>query len=1085
MSEENKSLVPTKSDKRFFGIEIDPVELGNDSNPMVKILTELRKTQDSKAIKLAFEVDPVKADNTYSSVYKRKTNFMPTAILKRIRDSEELIGGVILPVRAKQSSLFARPRANRFDIGFTINLKPESIAKMSESEQQKLKDDVIPQLRDILLNCGRNEGVKDRDKRNLSQTFVEIIEDLLTFGAFAIEVRKDGLDKFHSFRARDAGTIYFTTPQKGESQEAENIREAARVLLKQVQGFKDDEIKRFSEDEYTYVQVIEDVPRQVFTDKELLYWTNTPSTDINRSGYPVSPIERIISAITTHLNLTTHNKLYFVNGRAARNVIVFKSNNLEESDITSIKSQIVGHINSANAAHRMPVFGMTPEDTMEVVPLDPSTRDMEFQYLADLNKRMIFAAYQMSPDEVAALSYLSRGTNSQSLSECLHYDTCVITLTGMHKIGNIVADGVSEAKIWNGHQFVNSKIFKTDKKKLVETILETGQSIKTSPDHYFRIINNNGELDWKPQALLAIGDRILTNRTPIDGVGSIPKYNGRSITPELMETLGWAIGDGTFVAPKPSAGAYIRWFYHHSKEREIWNNHYSTLKEFGLFPIQKEKILSVEEREEIKAKYGFKSVAASRICTYLYDTQFFNWLNDLGFMSSNEGKEIPAIVHTLPVEYRQAFLRGLFSAAAHVSKTANGQVTLTVTNDILRSQVRSLLMTLGIRTIKFEGSSKEEFYGSERRTVRAHNKLSIKDKRAFFNTIGFLQDHKQPKPEWIRGNDPRFLPKKMQEKYIQMLLGSDLPHKYKSGLYQLQNSHNNISIARLSKLCGMVNLSLPEWVESYHFDQVSEIVDHNEYVEMYDVTMYDDSHAFIANGIVVHNSNNEWKLVAARDTGLRPILLSVEDFLNSRLLPQINPEWSKLVQINLEGLDADSPEREATRLQQDSALFLTMNDIMERVEKDDVQIGGNFPLNSAYMQILEKYYTKGQILKALGGPGFENADKDPNLAYPMGDQAWFSFQQMRQQSQMMQQQQTQQGSEMSQELSNGENLDSALAQLGHVLNKNESNLPTARKELLKRHKYVKSKIMKDFEKESKEMMDKIMEAISGSDSKKE
>ena len=42
---------------------------------------------------------------------------------------------------------------------------------------------------------------------------------------------------------------------------------------------------------------------------------------------------------------------------------------------------------------------------------------MEFQYLADLNKRMIFAAFQMSPDEVAALSYLSRGTNSQAMSE--------------------------------------------------------------------------------------------------------------------------------------------------------------------------------------------------------------------------------------------------------------------------------------------------------------------------------------------------------------------------------------------------------------------------------------------------------------------------------------------------------------------------------------------------------------------------------------------------------------------------------------------------------------------------------------------
>ena len=657
MSDENnksKSMptsdhLPAPNDKRFTAIELNS-DTSPESNDLIgQVLLELKKSQDSKAAKIAklsFEVDPQKTYN-YASVYQRRTNLMPPALLKRIRDSEELIGGVILPIRARQSALFARPRANRFDVGFTVNLRPEIISKYNEEEQKKIKEDIIPKLRDVLLSCGKNDGITDRDKRTLGQTFHEMIEDLLTFGAFAIEIRKDQLGKFHSFRAVDAGTIYFTMRQKGKSVEAENVRNAARIALQQLTGSLNVDIPKFEEDGYTYVQVIEEVPRQVFTDEELIYWSGSPSTDINRSGYPTTPIERIVSAITTHINLTTHNKMYFLNGKAARNILVFKSQNLEESDIASIRAQMIAHINSSNSAFRMPVFGMEPTDDVSVVPLDPSGRDMEFQYLADLNKRLIFAAYQMSPDEVAALSYLSRGTNSQSLSE----------------------------------------------------------------------------------------------------------------------------------------------------------------------------------------------------------------------------------------------------------------------------------------------------------------------------------------------------------------------------------------------------------------------------------------------------SNNEWKLLAARDIGLRPLLLSIEDFLNLRLLPRINKEWAELVQINLEGLDADSPEREATRLQQDSALFLTMNDIMERVEKEDVPIGGEFPLNAAYLQILEKYFTKGQILQAFGGEAFKDADKDPELSYYMGDQAWFAFKQMQQaqqQQQIMAQQQNQpKPSENAEALSQGEDLDSALAQLGEVLNKNEQALPISRKELLKRHKMSKKKVMDEFVKESKEMVDNIMGALTG------
>lgn len=640
--------------KKFVSIELDVGAEGSKQDPIAQILMDLKKSQDEgvrksiKAISLAFDEDPTKSD-IYASIYRKKHTLMPNDILKRIRDSEEMVGGVILPHRAKQGSLFARPRANRFDIGFAINILPEILNQYTPEQLQEIKNSIVPQLRDLLMSCGSEDGVNDKDKRTFSQFFIEIIEDFLTFGAFAVEVRRNSLKKeFHSFRARDAGTMFFTSPQKARQKEAQNLRDQAIEALKAMYDTQGNaiDIAKFEKDEYTYVQVIDGRPRQAFTDKELLYWSGTPSTDINRSGYPTNPIERMITAITTHINLSTHNKLYFVNGRAARNVMVFKSENLEESDISAIKAQMVAHINSANASWRMPVFGMGANDSVEIMPLDSGGRDMEFQYLADLNKRMIFAAFQMSPDEVAALSYLSRGTNSQALSE----------------------------------------------------------------------------------------------------------------------------------------------------------------------------------------------------------------------------------------------------------------------------------------------------------------------------------------------------------------------------------------------------------------------------------------------------GNNEWKLTAARDTGLRPLLLSIEDFLNKRLLPQINSEWSKVVQINLEGLDADSPEKEATRLQQDSAIFLNMDEIMERVDKDPLPIGGKFPLNAAYLQLLEKYYTKGQILKVFGGDQFKEADKNPDLAYYMNDPVWLQLQAQKQQAAMAQQGQPGQPGAQDQQqesLSQGEDLDSALNQANQTLSKSESNLPTARKELLKRHKIAKKKILDSFEEESKHLMDSLMGVLSG------
>ena len=173
-----------------------------------------------------------------------------------------------------------------------------------------------------------------------------------------------------------------------------------------------------------------------------------------------------------------------------------------------------------------------------------------------------------------------------------------------------------------------------------------------------------------------------------------------------------------------------------------------------------------------------------------------------------------------------------------------------------------------------------------------------------------------------------------------------------------------------------------------------------------------------------------------------------------------------------------------------------MNDIMDRVEKDAVPLGGDFPLNAAYMQNLEKYFTKGEILEAYGGEKYKGASGKQEFQYYIGDPVWLQLKQMDMQTQMAQQQQQQAAAQGQQppgadgqpqpgqpggpdDLSQGQDLDSAVQQLGQSLTKSEKKLPINRRQLLAKHKAAKSKIMGDFRKETQSMMDSIMGALGG------
>ena len=992
-------LNPTRADQ-YDDREMKKTE--PDDTFLGQILANLKEIQSlkksdgkqnvssSNKIRVGFETDPLKriASNGLG-VYLQKGNLLPNEILRQVAGpgGDELVN-TILTARSNHLSLFGRPLTDRFSIGFDLVPKDKSKLPEDPKELSELMMEV-ERVKEVIWKCGRGKMRGEAETPTFSQFLQSFVRNGLTYGYGAMEIIYDrdvAGSPFYAFRAIDSGTIYKTMDFFSQD---DSYRKSALEQIEKLKFVKLDKSK-FLNGQYTHVQIMSGAPKQFFTPNELIVHDFYPASSYESNGYPMSPIDQAIHSITTHISITAHNKLYFEHGRAARGMLIVKGRGIDEGVLQAMRLQFQQTINSVRNAHKMPVFGVGPEDNITWTPIDNSSRDGEFQYLYDQNCRIVLGAYGISPDELSGYAHLSRGGNSQALSECLDPETQVFTPNGIASLSSILGSNErAPLRIWNGTKWVVGLVFKTGEKSLKETVLNSRLSIKTSPDHRFQVIGDSGEPEWKTQEQLSIGDFVLTNKTVVGGINDIPKYKGQALTPEMMEVLGWITGDGCVVAPRKRAGGKIQLFYHQDKERNLWDRHFKILQNFGLNPKQKERFNSEEQREEIKKTRGFKSVAKSVISTYLYDTAFINWLFSIGFTSSegakniNGGKSIPQFLYTLPAEYRQAFLRGLFSADGHVSKGSNGSVVLTMASQKLRNQTRLLLSSLGIRTHNSEGTTREHFVGAQREVVPCQNKLYIQDKRSYFSQIGFLQDHKQPQDKWLKGNDPEYIPVSTQEKYVKQLIASELPRKYKKDLYQFVqgNPKKKISATRLCGLLKIAGIEVPGWLESYHFDKVTKLIDHNTKMDMVDVTVYDDSHAFIGNGIMVHNSNNEYKLTAARDASLRPLVAGLQDFFNHNILPIVSERVAKLFALAFKGLEKDDPEKESVRLQQDAQLHMSFNEILHAVEKEPIHksLGGDLPLNQTYLQSVAPYLTVGQIME--GFFGVAGASKDPRYMY--------------------------------------------------------------------------------------------------------
>lgn len=451
------------------------------------------------------------------------------------------------------------------------------------------------------------------------------------------------------------------------------------------------------------------------------------------------------------------------------------------------------------------------------------------------------------------------------VQNCIAGDSVLWVPEGAKTIREVVGENDQvETAVWSGDSWVPAVAYKTSEKKcLVKTKLTNGVELGTSPDHRFRVIGEEGEPAWKRQGDLEIGDFVLVNRLPVESDESMPSYKGKSVSPEFMEALGWLVGDGSLYCDGRGRQKknYARWFYHSQDELKILEDHLAVIEKYDAAATFKRKVFTAEEVQKVKDRYGFKSVLKERVTIDLFSVDFTEWLTRIGFTTSNAGKTIPSFVHTAPTAHKTAFLRGFFSADGNCAKKRNPAIT--ISNDRLRGQTKLLLLSIGIRTNLSEGRSKQVIRGTSRSTMESEHLLRVRDKDAFFQKIGFIQDHKQPRPlkNPNEAGKRQLVARTTVIKYLREVREANdaagkalLTKRERMDLNSILTGADACSLPRLIRFMRLAEVDVPAWLQDYHFESVVEVTVTDEMVEMYDVEMHDTRHQFAASGVMTHNS---------------------------------------------------------------------------------------------------------------------------------------------------------------------------------------------------------------------------------------
>lgn len=428
------------------------------------------------------------------------------------------------------------------------------------------------------------------------------------------------------------------------------------------------------------------------------------------------------------------------------------------------------------------------------------------------------------------------------------------------KVGDTVRTESGDANIIehydNGH------------KKTLDIEDEQGKLIEATPNHPFRVLTEDEEITWKDAGDLQVGDYLVRKKdeylSKID-----TKYRTISlddykmlVNDDFAYAMGWLIGDGNTTATKRDR---LTFYYNDTSLEE--KEH---VKDFlhKVFPEDRIKYYDCQEDRFIVLSVPIYEKLLNR---------------DYIVRETARNKHIPQSILTLSDKLKGSFLAGLFDSDGHISKSGrNGttySISLSTSSKQLAQEISTMLFSMGINSSIHTVKETPVSVGRNgRKIISGGDSYRVfiqgnESKRKFLMKVGFRLPRKKEVYEdgklltafkendmilndWVTYPLQKTCRELLQTdsgKYQRWFSGFGRPNrkeKYtKSTLLKILDMYdNNPNDENYQKIKYVIDNDL-------QFVKVKSITESESHT--YDITLDDDTHAFIANGFVVHNTGRK------------------------------------------------------------------------------------------------------------------------------------------------------------------------------------------------------------------------------------
>lgn len=507
-------------------------------------------------------------------------------------------------------------------------------------------------------------------------------------------------------------------------------------------------------------------------------------------------------------------------------------------------------------------------------PLNHNPQEMALEFMAKVPESRIAGWFKLPPGVLHYLVGLERNT------DCLPADARVWTPSGSERIvdikpGRIVwaynEGRVEPRRVLGLHCAGHKQLFEIKtKNRTLRASANHPLLVRVNPHSRERV-----KLVWKPISELKVGDSIVQPKSlPDQGITTLP--DGTKATPEMLQFMGAFVGDGNYAGGRfADAGLILcmpkqdRVRAHYEKlATSLFRKYVSgyrgqvtnriadgssekmaemrdggaTLDAIGKsFGVTK---ASVRDRIETARRtpetfqpimMGPVVISESRNGFRVSTANGAKWMLGLGFGRGAHQKRVPQWIYSLNRELRLAFLAGIVDSDGYVD--SRGAMTVSLCNKNLVHDIRDLTISVGIQCCN----------------VR-----------------------KQAQPERsIEGV-------KMPDGWLYSFTVSSAVHvaeiPFADPLYRQRVNDNPRRHHADGKAQGLIPDGFSDELGFYKIQSITPL--HSELV--YDIEV-EGAHSFIADGIVVHNSNIEKSMEMAFEYGILPLWAD----LSAQITPQL------------------------------------------------------------------------------------------------------------------------------------------------------------------------------------------------------